>query len=129
MGNLSKNFSDTEFFKPDTYQEIKMGGHEPKWHISAQLVYKLQAIRDHFDTRIYINSGYRTEAENIAAGSIKKFSMHREGKAADIVVEDVDASEVQKFCKKEFVGGLGCYPTFTHIDVRFSKELVIWEGT
>ena len=128
MGGLSKSFDAKEFFKEDTYQFIKECKHEPKWHIDQELVKRLQLIRDYFNKPVHITSGYRTMAENIVAGSTSKFSLHQEGKAADIVVEGIDPSEVQEFYEKNFnSGGLGKGKDFTHVDCRNSDKLIIWK--
>jgi uncharacterized protein YcbK (DUF882 family) len=124
--DLSKHFSSKEFFTADTYIKIKEY-HDPKWHISELLVTRLELIRQFFNQPVHIISGYRTEKENISAGGSKN-SFHKEGKAADIVIEGVSPTDVQDFVKKSFNdGGLGKGKTFTHLDVRNSDKLVEWD--
>jgi hypothetical protein len=128
MGDLSKDFDSSEFFKTDTYQRIKSGNRLPAWYIDANLIYILQELRDHFKKPIKITSGFATPAENITRGSTAEWSMHIFGKAADFVVEGVDAKTVQGYLRKKYKNiGLGCGVDFTHIDTRNTKEIVEWK--
>ena len=93
--------------------------------IHPRLVTLLEAVRTHFGRPVVIHSGYRSGAHNAAVGGSPR-SKHLLGLAADIVVRGVDAAVVARFCDGLDVGGLGRYPTFTHVDVagegrRWSK--------
>ena len=124
---LSTNFSDDEFFKPETYQALISAGHIPCWHINFQLCRRLQIIRDYFQKPIKITSGFATNKENIDRGSKSAWSFHKSGKAADFVVSGVDAEKVQAFIRGKWnSGGLGCSKDFTHIDTRNSETLIEW---
>jgi uncharacterized protein YcbK (DUF882 family) len=72
---------------------------------------------------IRITSGYRTPDYNRRVGGVKK-SQHLIGKAADIVVANVDPPfvyrQAQRLIKagEMMKGGLGLYRTFVHVDIR-----------
>lgn len=108
MGDLSENFSRHEF-------ACRCCGLDT---VSPALIERLEAIRAFFDRPITITSGVRCEAHNAAVGGSAK-SQHLLGKAADIRVVGVPDELVQEYCLTTFpTGGIGCYPTFTHVDVR-----------
>jgi hypothetical protein len=71
-------------------------------------------------TPLHVNSGYRCPAYNKRIGGAPK-SQHMEGKAADLSGRKVipgaianQAEDVPAFRS----GGIGRYPTFTHVDLR-----------
>tara|TARA_R110000803_G_scaffold7436_3_gene23964 strand:- start:634 stop:1005 length:372 start_codon:yes stop_codon:yes gene_type:complete len=118
---LTENFSLSEFtcnsgaeFPIELMENVKL------------LAEQLQVLRDFLCVPIKINSGYRTESHNKKVGGVKN-SQHRTATAADIVVRGVPADLVQKTIKqlindgKMKEGGLGCYLTFTHYDIRSKK--------
>lgn len=94
-----------------------------------------------------INSGYRTPNYNAAVykshgQTPPKDSQHPHGKAADFTIDGLTPKEVQAIvddAQRRGViepGGMGSYPSFTHLDVRgFSprpgdpKHLARWSGT
>lgn len=117
MGDLSKHFDRSEF-------ECRCGC--GKNTVDFELVMLLEHLRSHFVQPITINSGCRCEAHNILVGGSTN-SQHVLGKAADIVVEGHDAASVCKFVEEVYPDkyGVGCYHTFTHIDVR--PELARWK--
>ena len=51
------------------------------------------------------------------------YSQHIYGTAADIVVQGVKPEEVAKYAEYLMpkTGGIGLYPTFTHVDVRVAR--------
>jgi len=110
---VSKNFQVREFACNDGSDAIL---------IADALIETLQKIRDHFGKPVVINSAYRTEEYNKKVGGAPK-SQHVKGTAADIVVAGVDPIAVAQYA--EFLlsgsGGIGVYPTFTHVDVRPSR--------
>lgn len=84
------------------------------------LANRLQVIRDLLGKPIVITSGYRTVSHNKAVGGASG-SLHLKGMAADIVVQGMSAKDVQKFLK-DWSGGLGCYPNFTHLDLGTKRR-------
>lgn len=99
------------------------GGGEP---VQA-LVDVLEAIRSHFDAPVHINSGYRCPAHNTRIHGAKN-SQHVLNTAADITVTGHTPGEVYRFCDTLIGnnGGVGSYPTFTHVDVRGTRAR--WKG-
>jgi len=116
MGDLSKNFSRSEF-------ACKCGcGFDT---VDAELIKNLQAIRDALGL-VAITSACRCPSHNKQVGG-SKTSQHLYGRAADIVVSGVSPRDVQEFCKEELsLGGLGRYENFTHVDSRTGHAR--WEG-
>ena len=90
--------------------------------ISEELVKILQKIRNHFKKPVTINSAYRNKAYNKKIGGAT-YSQHTYGTAADIVVQGVGPEEVAKYAEYLMpkTGGIGLYPTFTHVDVRVAR--------
>lgn len=115
---LSANFKVREFACND--------GSDPIF-IDTELVDVLQAIRNHFKKPVNINSGYRTPSYNKKLNGAV-YSQHLYGKACDITVSGVKPSEVADYAETllKNTGGIGRYPTFTHIDVREVKSR--WNG-
>lgn len=119
---LAKNFSVKEFAcKGNDCKNIL---------IDTELVNYLQKIRDHFNKKVYITSGYRCSAHNSRVGGSKN-SYHTKGMAVDIVIDTVEPKEVAKYCEKIGILGIGLYETpndgyFVHIDTRKNKSF--WYG-
>ena len=115
---ITKNFKVREFACTDGSDVI---------FVSHDLVEVLQKIRDHFGTPVTINSAYRTPGKNKAVGGAA-YSQHLYGLAADITVKGVKPAEVAKYAETLMpkYGGIGIYPTFTHIDVRAVRSR--WNG-
>lgn len=77
---------------------------------------RLQVIRDMLGGRtITITSGYRSPKQNQQAGGVPN-SQHLNGLAADFTVAGISPHKVQK-ALSQWAGGLGCYHTFTHVDL------------
>lgn len=85
--------------------------------IDIRVVQLCQQVRDFFDSPVIVTSGCRCPSHNKAVGGSVR-SQHLYGTAADIKVRHVPPSVVYEFCETLNPGGLGYYPTFTHIDVR-----------
>jgi uncharacterized protein YcbK (DUF882 family) len=126
---ISKHFTVEEFSCHD-------GTPYPSVWVDSSLqvlVDQLETIRAIWARPIRILSGYRTSLHNGAVGGAK-YSQHMEGRAADIVVQGVDAPMVVKGILTLLqqgdihLGGLGSYATFTHVDIRPSPKLVRWHG-
>ena len=111
MLQLSKNFSREEF-------ACRCGcGYDT---VDAELIAVLENIRAEFGAEVRILSGTRCNDHNAEIDHSSLSSQHLWGKAADIEVRGVPAAKLQNYLlhKYEDRYGLGCYATFTHIDVR-----------
>lgn len=127
MGDLTQHFNKREFFSEKMLEYLAQEKKDPRELLDERLLVRLELIRSYFILPVHINSGYRSYDENITTKGSSRFSQHMFGRAADIVVERIDPKEVQLFIQKNFYdGGLGCYPDFTHIDTRWSKQLISW---
>lgn len=77
----------------------------------------LEDVRSRFDNRsITITSWYRPPAINRAVGGAR-FSKHIEGHAADILIAGLDPRTVTAELSKDWDGGVGDSPVFTHLDL------------
>lgn len=99
----------------------------------------LEIIRTRLGHPMRIMSGYRTEAYNRRIGGARA-SQHVQGRAADIRVDGVAPAKVHAAvlalyrdgtlrAPRAYIGGLGEYPTFTHVDVRYGEKLARWSGS
>lgn len=110
---LSEHFRVKDFACSDGSDQIR---------ISQELIVLLEKIRTHFGAAVEICSGYRTESYNKKIGGAPK-SQHMLGMAADIIVTGVSplaAAQYAEFLQPN-AGGIGVYPTFTHVDVRADR--------
>jgi uncharacterized protein YcbK (DUF882 family) len=84
-----------------------------------QLLGWLESVREHFNAPTVVISGYRCPVHNKNVGGAPK-SKHMLVIAADISVKDVHPHVVHAYLTKLLKGrgGLGKYPTFTHVDCR-----------
>lgn len=109
---ISRNFKVSEFRCKDGSDKIL---------IDVDFVKsKLQAIRDHFNAPVTINSGYRTESYNKKAGGASK-SYHMTGQAFDIVVKCHTPEEVARYAQSLDIKGIIQYNSFVHVDSRITK--------
>jgi uncharacterized protein YcbK (DUF882 family) len=119
---LSENFDDSEF-------KCKCCGKLPEHGMNPHLIDLLQRIRNKIGKSISITSGYRCQKHNAKVDGAKH-SQHVLGNAADVRVHGVDADDFQHWLVLNFnkeCKGIGCYNTFTHIDVR-SGASARWSG-
>ena len=115
---LTKNFNSSEFACND-------GTSVPSALLSNlhELARNLQVLRDELDAPVLVVSGFRTISHNAVIGGAKN-SYHLRAMAADIVVKGYTTGQV--FTKiielinsgKMKVGGLHCYRTWVHYDIR-----------
>lgn len=116
---LTENFKVREFACHDGSDKILIDDNLPKL---------LQEIRNAFGKPITINSAYRTPAYNKKVGGASA-SQHVQGKAADIVVQDIPPFAVAAWMEQYIrsVGKYACgyYPIslFNHVDVRSNATL------
>lgn len=98
---------------------------EPKrelWPNILPTLWILDDLREHFGRPLNISSTYRDLPYNRAIGS-PDGSMHVKFNAVDFTVSGVSPATVFKQLVKwrnqgKFVGGIGKYPTFVHLDTR-----------
>lgn len=117
--NQTDNDRLTHHFKAEEFR-CKDKTKEFLW--APELLKILEAIRQHFNAPVVINSGYRTPSWNEKVGGVPN-SYHCKGMAADIVVKGHSSKEVAKYASElmddlESKGGVIRYTNFTHIDVR-----------
>jgi len=117
MGNLSNNFSKSEF-------ECSCCGDTK---INHELVSVLQELREFFKASVTITSSYRCPAHNAEVGGAER-SQHLLGTAADVIVKGVSPALVYQYFDRKYPNkyGLGKYNTFTHIDVRKKEGGARW---
>lgn len=110
---VSKNFKVKEFRCKDGSDKIL---------IDANFVSdKLQAIRNHFDAPVTINSAYRTPSYNASLPGAAKNSYHMKGQAFDIVVKGKTPVEVARCAQALGISGIIQYNTFVHVDSRAGR--------
>lgn len=113
LNRLSKNFLRLEFV-------CKCGcGFDI---VDAELIYVLEKARKHFGDKplhITFNGGCRCVEWNEKTGGAKQ-SRHLLGQAADHFIHGVSHEDLQDYYLTHYPNqyGIGCYPNFTHIDVR-----------
>lgn len=115
MGDLSKNFSKSEFLCPCGNCIL---------HIEPRLIEALQKLRDLAASEIKVLSGYRCVSHNKQVGGAPR-SQHLSGIAADIRIKDNTLEEMAMLAAQVEAfkhGGIGVYPqaNFIHVDVRGS---------
>ena len=93
--------------------------------VDVELLPILERVRVHFDEPTTIISGNRCEDYNRTVGGATN-SQHPKSRAADIVVQNVSPATVHAYLDPWHTGGLGEYPTFTHVDSRSQRAR--WSG-
>ena len=88
--------------------------------VPDELLELLERVRAQFGRPVNVNSGYRCPIHNTNCGGARS-SQHLLGNAADIWINGVGPADVYMFLDPIVTGGLGSYPTFTHVDVRRNK--------
>lgn len=112
MGDLSRHFSRVEF-------KCACGACDCDT-VDSDLLTVLEFVREHFKKRVTVTSGHRCLSHNKSIGGSPR-SQHLKGRAADIIVDDVDPSSVYEFLDSSSYRNdisIGKYETFTHIDTR-----------
>jgi uncharacterized protein YcbK (DUF882 family) len=117
MGDLSKNFSRSEFAC-----NCGCGGDT----VDAELLAILQSLRDSYGQPIKIHSGFRCLKHNVRVGG-SSGSQHMRGRAADISIAGISPRAIYQLIAQRHPGklGLGLYNTFVHVDTRSGKP---WRG-
>lgn len=94
--------------------------------VDAALLTLLERVREHFDKPVIVNSGCRCMRHNESVGGSHN-SQHLLGRAADIIVADVEPDDVADYSKNiNPDGGVGQYNSFTHVDSRIGCAR--WRG-
>jgi len=121
--NLSPHFNSSEFAC-----HCGCGASD----VSPKLINLLELIRSKAgDKPITILSGRRCKARNEAVGGAPD-SQHLVGKAADITIQGMTPIDVWGLARGlhahhlAFIGGIGLYKNFVHIDVR--ENVARWNG-
>lgn len=119
--NITKHFDIAEF-------HCKDGTHYPLGWVAERLkplCEALEIVRAITGKPMKIISGFRTPTWNKKVkGKVR--SQHIEGRAADFTLQGITPKKLFEICdrfQKTGVlpkGGLGCYPTFVHLDIRGS---------
>lgn len=126
MGDLSEHFDRSEFRCKGESCDLATGYNCGLDSVDSMLLDVLETIRDHFGTAVTISSAYRCHVHNAAVGGAPK-SQHTYGRAADINVLGISPDRVADFAETlDGVGGVGRYPTFTHIDTRTTIKMARW---
>lgn len=91
MGDISKNFSYSEFEKSETAKKYGIDNTIPaqfKAPIEALVLYIVQPARDYMGVPVRISSGFRALALNPKIKGSSKTSQHCKGEAADLKCAD-----------------------------------------
>ena len=112
---LSNNFWLIEFTRSDLAKRMGISNKPSKEHlenIKLLCAEVLEPIREHFDTPIYISSGYRSVELNKKTPNASKTSQHSTGEAVDI---DMDGSIISNA------------DVFNYIKDNLAFDQLIWE--
>lgn len=93
--------------------------------IDAELVEKLQAMRERIGRALIVNSGYRTPEYNKKVGGVDN-SQHCQGKAADVTANGIKPDVLFEIAKQVGFRGIGLYNWGVHVDTREKKST--WKG-
>ena len=112
------NFDFREFYCPTVV------GLSPVVRANVAILAKeLQVFRDLVGRPVQVSSGWRSPAHNERVGGVKN-SQHLTGKAVDFRVSKMTGPEIYHAIEalikagKMREGGLGCYDTWCHYDIR-----------
>jgi len=114
------------FFLGDSNGRLKLNSTPPErlWHHIIPTLRFLDAVRERVGP-LRLISIYRNERYNKAVGGVPP-SQHKRFTACDVVplrasVADLWAACVDERRRQNFMGGLGRYRSFVHVDCRGSK--------
>lgn len=121
-----KNFSASEFtsYFETTRRGVK-NSYPPRdmWENIVPTLRLVDRLREDLGRPIVILSSYRSPSYNSAIQGAATKSYHMNFQALDIAVAGYSPSDIFILLKEyrrsgRFLGGLGLYSTFTHIDTR-----------
>lgn len=104
-------------FRPD---EIRCKG-DGTLLLDARAMDRLQALRVHMKMPLLLTSAYRSEWHNRRVGGAA-FSLHRQGRAFDILTGNLDRSILVETARAVGFTGFGFYETFIHVDDGPQRE-------
>lgn len=121
-----RNFSASEFTSYFSVLRRGVRNSAPPrrlWHKIVPTLRIVDDLRDHFGRPCVILSSYRSPAYNSAINGAASKSFHMQFCALDIAFSGVAPSTVYAKLLEwrregRFVGGLGKYNTFVHVDTR-----------
>lgn len=121
MGDISKNFSYSEFEKSDTATRLGINNTIKdgliKENIKALVDDILQPLRDKWGGPLFINSGYRCLQLNKAVGGVPT-SQHCLGQASDVGCSDpYTLAKLAKWMRLDYDQCI-LYPSFVHFSYR-----------
>lgn len=125
MGTISKDFSYREFEKSAVAEKNDIcnviTSFDVRDSIKALVDEVLQPLRDAWGKPLYINSGYRCQALNLAVGGVPA-SQHVMGEAADIAADKpVELARLAKSLHLPY-DQMILYPTFVHFSHKLNGE-------
>lgn len=103
------NWNSIKYFKPNEF-ECKDGCKLN--NIDIRLVKILDQIREHFGNPLIITSGVRCAKHNKEVGGVEN-SRHKIGKAVDFYIQNVNKSDILKYCQELVNKGILRY-TYTN---------------
>ena len=84
--------------------------------VDVSFLDRLQRMRDYLGLPMRVSNGYRCRVHNARVGGAPG-SMHKVGKAGDIVLERFDRRHLVRAAENVGFSGLGFYNTFLHVDI------------
>lgn len=105
--------------------------------ISDELIHILTEIREHYNSPVTINSGYRCKEHNAKIGGAPS-SRHVEGDAADFTVKGVKTIDLYNYVILTYGDGpygiarrisKDPYAGFVHFDCRGKKARWVYKGS
>jgi hypothetical protein len=88
--------------------------------IDAELVLKMERLREYCGFPLIITSGYRSPERNREVGGASN-SYHLRGEAVDVSIRGFSPSMLYRFLRGAFLvgfGGIIVYPSHVHLDMR-----------
>lgn len=125
MGNISRNFSYSEFELSATAKAHRIGNRIPwdiKPHVKDLVTHILQPLRDKVGKPITISSGYRCKELNALVGGAET-SQHAKGEASDIKIAGMKPVEVAQliYDMKLPYDQMILYSTFVHVSYKYNS--------
>lgn len=87
-----------------------------------KLCQKADEIREFYKKPIVVTSGFRPEWYNKQIDNAAPNSKHKFGQAMDFYISGVSPKQIQKDFNSKWVGGLGTYPTWNHVDTSENRR-------